>query len=67
MPPAASICIMSEVPDRDSPETIVIIRTFPANIDRQDYTHPRLSCIVRRIADRPLRRVHRSATLRNCW
>jgi hypothetical protein len=26
IPPAASICIMSEVPERGSPETIVIMR-----------------------------------------
>ncbi len=26
MPPATSICIMSEVPERGNPETIVIMR-----------------------------------------
>ena len=28
MPPAASICIMSEVPERGRPETMVIMSSF---------------------------------------
>ena len=28
IPPASSICIISDVPDRGSPETIVIITAF---------------------------------------
>jgi hypothetical protein len=28
MPPAASICIMSEVPERGKPETMVIMSPF---------------------------------------
>jgi hypothetical protein len=40
-PPASSICIISEVPDRGSPETMVIIRAFQKQNSGGELTAPR--------------------------